>query len=1406
MSVKGNIQMKNIYSRINSQLLILIPIVVIEILFMSINAESVFASRFDDVESVISSVGSWISPSNFSVKKRDGSIWTLNDNSTTANISSEKDIVKKSYCSGTRATLYNNGNLLLSGGNTCGEIGNGNTNRVDIGNEFNVASVISGKIIDVETGNQFTAALTEDGDLYMWGLNNYGQIGNMKTSNQLEPLLVMENVKKISLGLNHAAALMKDGSLWLWGNNEYGQLGTGGSMQYNSVPKKIIDSGVEDISLGHNHSSAVKDDGSLWTWGDNQNGQLGNNTTTSRNEPYHVNADARFKSVHLCYDVSSAIDDTDRLWVWGYNEYCNPLTSVQKTPVIALSGVKDVDFTYYNCIAVLNSGFLSVWGKGHGKNPGDIYGDITEDSDDHVDGDILASDLTDIKKMVIGGEYMTYNYTMVLKKDGTMWSWGSNFRNRLGYTHKSWAYSDDGKQYGFLERQYSAHPNKVTEISDVIDFDISSHTEILAVKKDGTVWKKPEGLIEFDQISGLKNVKEVSCGNSHYAALTEEGALYVWGNNSSGQIGDGSQTNRIEPYEVEGLGRITKMDLGSNHTVALNEDGCVYVWGLNSDRQIGDGSSDNSSEPVRVMLDEGAGRVVAIRAQGSHTAAVTENGSLYMWGRINDKTVQTPQCIIYKENIKDVQLGTNHFAVVNTNGELSMWGSNTHHQIPELDGDSITFPTKVLKESTITSVALGSVNSGVISPDNTIMLWGDDSYGQLGDGSIGEGSSDDHDISADAKGISVDEVVEVPGSVDDDKVLFKFTPSVSGKYLFNSFGSETADPDCDVLILNDNKFSSIAWDNNSGDNEMFAVYFDGVAGQDYYLEVNGDHDGWRNDSFSVRLTRSDVTSISLTPKTPYVVDQYENGRWRDHDEDGFFFEYFAPAFEDGDVFTVTKDGASVEFVYNAEKKAFVSEGEEDIPEDQITCSKEFLQPDQEGKFTYRYKGCTASVPVKLNGVDIISISYRPSHKYEYIENDSKNGFWENEDTDDKYFRYFTPSFADGDALIINTSDKTKEYIYDASKGMFIYGAAFIDTTDPDDWQPFSLRTNQQEKHWTVGSDNELTIRFGKFTGIVTEHVTIIAGGQQDEKGTLKIQVRFNEALTDEEKGNISFTIKGPDGFTEQTKKYSDLADGEWELGEVPIGKYTITETGDEKEGYTLIKTYSVDGKAADKAEIDVSKDKAAVFAISHTYQKKVQPIDLKPTVKLSKTVYAYNKKNIRPKPVVMVGTAKLKLNKDYTVKYNKKKSSEVGSYKLTVKGRGEYEGKISNSLKYNIVPDKPKISKVKQSRYGKTLFVEVKPGKFKIKPSKKNKVYYQLEIYKSKKLGKKNKFNKFTFHYKDLYHNDKYHKNGTFEFMDKKTRRFKRGETYYVRMLTVKKVGKKKYKSEWSKVKSFKAK
>jgi alpha-tubulin suppressor-like RCC1 family protein len=132
-------------------------------------------------------------------------------------------------------------------------------------------------------------------------------------------------------------------------------------------------------------------------------------------------------------------------------------------------------------------------------------------------------------------------------------------------------------------------------------------------------------------VTGVATADAVACGSTFSLALLANGSVVAWGDNSFGQLGDGTTTDSTTPVVVTGLTGITKIDATSDTAVALASDGTVWTWGAGGSGQLGDGTSTPSqTTPVQVTIV--GETIVDIDCGDSAVLVITADGSRYAWG------------------------------------------------------------------------------------------------------------------------------------------------------------------------------------------------------------------------------------------------------------------------------------------------------------------------------------------------------------------------------------------------------------------------------------------------------------------------------------------------------------------------------------------------------------------------------------------------------------------------------------------------------------------------------------------------------------------------------------------------------------------------------------------------------
>ena len=263
----------------------------------------------------------------------------------------------------------------------------------------------------------------------------------------------------------------------------------------------------------------------------------------------------------------------------------------------------------------------------------------------------------------------------------------------------------------------------------------------LFLKSDGTVWAT--GLNSSGQLGDgtttnrssavpvMSGVSAISAGGSHSLFLKSDGTVWVTGLNSSGQLGDGSSTSRNTPVQV--MSGVSAFSAGVNHSLFLKSDGTVWASGSNSYGQLGDGSSTSRNTPVQVMSG-----VSAISAGGSHSLFLKSDGIAWAagynyYGQLGDGSStsrNTPVQVM--SGVSAISAGSSHSLFLKSDGTVWASGFNGSGQLG--DGSSTSRNTPVQVMSGVSAISAGSIHSLFLKSDGTVWASGFNGSGQLGDG------------------------------------------------------------------------------------------------------------------------------------------------------------------------------------------------------------------------------------------------------------------------------------------------------------------------------------------------------------------------------------------------------------------------------------------------------------------------------------------------------------------------------------------------------------------------------------------------------------------------------------------------------------------------------------------------
>jgi len=364
------------------------------------------------------------------------------------------------------------------------------------------------KVMDmIITGNKQTLYV-KDGIVTSWGnASRKRQNGSSDTGPSAVEGLTGVKSAATTAGCYGSFALLEDGSVWAWGWNVFKHLGTGSDEEYIFTPEQVRGiTGAAAVAAGVAHALALTEGGSVYAWGRNWYGQLGNGVSHGADRKYEdSDYPAEIKSLNEIVQISAgffhslALCADGTAWRWGgYGDsrFTFPIAYETNKPAkIKIKGrVRAISAGGMHSLFLMHDG--TVWACGYntlrqlGTNK--VYNEI-------IDAPVQVGGLTDIIKISAGG-----GFSLALKKDGSVWAWGCNANGEHGS--------------GVI------NPKTEMELNDL----------------------KSEPV----RVSVLQNAVDVAAGGSHAMAVTEDGGVWIWGNNDEGQLGDNTKANDSVPRRI----------------------------------------------------------------------------------------------------------------------------------------------------------------------------------------------------------------------------------------------------------------------------------------------------------------------------------------------------------------------------------------------------------------------------------------------------------------------------------------------------------------------------------------------------------------------------------------------------------------------------------------------------------------------------------------------------------------------------------------------------------------------------------------------------------------------------------------------------------------------------------------
>lgn len=472
-----------------------------------------------------------------------------------------------------------------------GELGLGSFGEADAPGE-----VSSLHVIGLAVGFDHTCALDPSGDVYCFGANSDGGLGDGTVRGSTDPQLASTAdgpFAGIAAGSHHTCALRENGSVACWGYGTSGQLGDGTLTRFTRVPVTGLPGGVTKVVAGDHHACAIAGV-QLFCWGDNHQQQLGVGST----EPALAKASAvTFGPSEFVIDVAAGanhtciVNSTNQVKCWGDNalgqlgdgthtDRAMPTASLSPMLVsIAAGGDDTCGMTLF--------GTFACWGDDSNGELGDGGAPNTDSPKPVMVGSLVGS------QVAVGGAH-----ACAQGGSADVTCWGSSGDGQIGN--------------GMFGPRFA--PTAVSGVTNAMEVAAgrnhtcarnaagSSSVQCWGANEEGQIGNGSRNDVTSPvSVTGApSNPKLVAAGGQHSCAAANQG-LFCWGKNRYGQLGDGGVAAQLTAEKVGAGNQVDGVALGEDFTCVL-EGGVVSCSGDDARGQLGDGRTTRALKAVEVVF------------------------------------------------------------------------------------------------------------------------------------------------------------------------------------------------------------------------------------------------------------------------------------------------------------------------------------------------------------------------------------------------------------------------------------------------------------------------------------------------------------------------------------------------------------------------------------------------------------------------------------------------------------------------------------------------------------------------------------------------------------------------------------------------------------------------------------
>ena len=586
----------------------------------------------------------------------------------------------------------------------------------------------------------------------------------------------------VAPGASHTCGLTAGGVAYCWGENYGGQLGDGSTT--NRLVATAVAGGHRFVALaaGGDFTCGLDVDSLSWCWGFNWSGQLGIGATDeiAHSVPVPVAGNHRFRELTATWADVCGVTAEGAAYCWGswmVGAGMAPTVTPSPTPVTGGFAFGTVGVAAGHACGITSAGVTLCWG-------GNSSGELGAVTDTLFLAPVAVGDTLNLAgleagglqacgletgaavcwgTMEIGEGYWVrrnperaapgltftrvsadYSTACGLEPSGAAWCWGSNWFGELG----------NGTAY-----QSHYPPVPVSGGHAFVDITVGDGF-VCGLEGTGAAYcwgDNSTGQLGQGVVGGADSVpvavvgghafRSIAPGILHTCGVTTDSTAWCWGSNSDGQLGDSSTTSRSQPTLVRGgLKWIALVAAGYTYhayTCGITSTGAAYCWGNGSNGRLGTGSNASSTVPVPVAGGLTFTQLASAGLSASFTCGVTTGGAAYCWGanrygnlgRGDTVSSSSPVAVAGGLTFSNVTTG-NSFACGRTvSADVYCWGSNTLGEMAQgYLGVESLRPIPVQTGVTFRRVAVGFSHSCGLATDSSAWCWGRNREGQLGVG------------------------------------------------------------------------------------------------------------------------------------------------------------------------------------------------------------------------------------------------------------------------------------------------------------------------------------------------------------------------------------------------------------------------------------------------------------------------------------------------------------------------------------------------------------------------------------------------------------------------------------------------------------------------------------------------